>query len=59
MSGNERMNDKPLIFDDGGEWQVFDLLKEGCAGVPLVSRSKFRAVSYVDDSLGTDPTKPL
>ena len=46
---NERMKDKPLIFDDGGEWQVFDLLKEGCAGVPLVSRSKFRAVSYVDE----------
>lgn len=43
------MKDKPLIYDDGGEWQVFDLHREGCDGIPLVSRSKFRSVSYIDE----------
>ena len=28
---------------------MFDLLKDGCAGLPLVSRSKFRTVSYIDE----------
>ena len=43
------MKDKPFIFDDGGEWQVFDLLKEGCAGVPHVARFKFRTVGHLDE----------
>jgi len=43
------MKDKSLIYDDGGEWQVFDLQREGCVGVPLVSRSKFRSVCYIDE----------
>ena len=51
MRGGEgtSLKDKTFIVDDGGDWQVFNLLKEGCVGVPLVSRSKFRTVSYADE----------
>lgn len=39
---------KSFVHDDGGEWQVFDLRKERCDGLPVVSRSKFRSVCRHD-----------
>ena len=40
---------KSLGHDDGGEWQVFDLRRDLCDGLPIVARSKFRQVCYGDE----------
>lgn len=35
----------PFVFNDGGEWIVYDLRRDRCVGLPLVARSNFRSFS--------------
>ena len=40
---------KSFIYDDGGDWQVFNLQRDRCEGLTMVARSKFRSVRYGDE----------
>ena len=42
------MKVKPVVFKDGGEWEMFDLRKYGCGGLPFVTRLKYPSVCYGD-----------